>query len=166
MNDPSVPAVIGVVNETMRAYSFAAASEPKLTNPTEVQDIIRGLKDGKAPGPDSIPNRALKQLPQSIVSLLVVLFNAILRTQYFPVAWKHARVFSILQPGKDPALPSSYRPISLLETIGKLRENPALQDFPRSERTWITSRRAVLIQTQTQHGATDRPPCGKSIQEL
>ena len=31
-------------------------------------------------------------------------------------------MISILKPGKDPALPSSYRPISLLDTIGKLFE--------------------------------------------
>jgi len=29
-------------------------------------------------------------------------------------------VISILKPGKDPALPSSYGPVSLLDTIGKL----------------------------------------------
>jgi len=34
----------------------------------------------------------------------------------------HVRVISILKQGKDPALPSSYRPISLLNTIGKLFE--------------------------------------------
>ena len=96
------------------------AIEPKLTNLTEVQDTIRGLKAGKAPGPDGIPNRALKHLPLSVISLLVVLFNAIFRTQYFPAAWKHARVFSILKPGEDPALPSSYRPTSVLDTTGKL----------------------------------------------
>ena len=32
-------------------------------------------------------------------------------------------MISILKSGKDPALPSSYRPISLLDTIGKLYEN-------------------------------------------
>jgi hypothetical protein len=57
-----------------------------------------------------------------VVSLLVVLFNAILCTQYFPKAWKRARVFSIVKPGNDPALPSSYRPISLQDTICKLFE--------------------------------------------
>ena len=36
--------------------------------------------------------------------------------------WKHARVISLFKPGKDPALPSSYRPISLLDTVGKLFE--------------------------------------------
>ena len=31
-------------------------------------------------------------------------------------------MISILKPGKDPALPSSYRHISILDTIGKLFE--------------------------------------------
>ena len=43
-------------------------------------------------------------------------------THHFPPVWKHARVISILKPGKDTAQPSSYRPISLLDTIGKLFE--------------------------------------------
>ena len=34
----------------------------------------------------------------------------------------HARIIPILKPGKDPELPSPYRPISLLGTIGKLFE--------------------------------------------
>jgi hypothetical protein len=36
VNDPSPPAVIEVVNEAMRAYEYAPASEPKLTSPLEV----------------------------------------------------------------------------------------------------------------------------------
>ena len=48
VDDPSVPAAIEMVSEAMRAYSFAPASERKLTNPTKVQDAIRGLKVGKA----------------------------------------------------------------------------------------------------------------------
>ena len=67
-------------------------------------------------------NRALKHLPQRAVSLLVLIFSAILITHHFPTVWKHARLISILKPGKDPALPSSYWPSSLLDTIGKLFE--------------------------------------------
>jgi hypothetical protein len=119
VTDPSVPAVIETVNVGLRSYFMAPASEPKLTNPEEVQEAIRGLRVGKAPGPNGMPNRALKHLPQRAVSLLALIFNAVL-TSHFPTAWKHARVLSILKPGKDPALPSSYLPISLLETMAKL----------------------------------------------
>jgi hypothetical protein len=35
-------------------------------------------------------------------------------------------VISILKPGKDPAQPSSYRPIILLDTISKLLEKIVL----------------------------------------
>jgi hypothetical protein len=49
-------------------------------------------------------------------------FNAVLHRQYFPPAWKHVHVVSILKLGKDATLPSSYRPISLLDTVGKLFE--------------------------------------------
>ena len=121
VTDHSVPAVIEMVGVELGFYFIAPVSEPKFTNP-EVQEAIRGLKFSKAPGPNGIPNRALKHLPQRAVSLLVLIFNAILLTPHFPTAWKHARVISILKPGKDPALPSSYRPISLLDTIGKLLE--------------------------------------------
>jgi hypothetical protein len=86
VNDPSVTAAIEVVNEAMRAYSFAPACEAKLTNPTDVQDTIRGLKFGKAPGPDSIPNRTMKHLQLSVISLIIMLFKAIFLMQYILAA--------------------------------------------------------------------------------
>jgi hypothetical protein len=45
--------------------------------------------------------------------------NAVIRRKYFPPGWKHAHFVFILQPGKEPKLPSSYRPISLLHTVDK-----------------------------------------------
>jgi hypothetical protein len=122
VTDPSVPAVIEKVDVALRSYLISPASEPKFSNPEEVQEAIRELKVGKAPGPNGIPNRALKHLPQRAISLLVLIFNAILITTPFPTLWQHPRVMSILKPGKDPTLSSSYRAISLLDTIGKLFE--------------------------------------------
>ena len=129
-----------VFNEARRAYSFASASEPKQTNPTEFQGAILSLKVGRAQGPDGIPNRVLKHLPLSVVSLLVVLFNAIFRKHYFPAAWKHARVFDpVTWEGSGAAL------ILLTHTSDRhdwqiVRENPTLQDSLRSERTRATAR--------------------------
>jgi hypothetical protein len=117
VNDPSDPAVIEKENEAMRAFEYAHASEPKLTSPSEVQQAIRGLKGGKAPGPYGIPNRV--ETSERAITFLTKVFNEVLRRQYFPSVWKRARVVSILKPGKDPTLPSSYRPISLIDTTGK-----------------------------------------------
>jgi len=119
VTDPSVPAVIETVYVELRSYFLSPAIEPQLTTPDEVHEAIRGLKVSKAPGPNDLPNRALKHLPTRVVSLLVRVFNAILRTHHLPPTWKQARVISILKPGKDTALPSFYRPISLLDMIGK-----------------------------------------------
>jgi hypothetical protein len=68
VDDPSDPAVLEMIDEALQAYSFAPASEPKLTNHADVQDAIRGLMFGNAAGPNGIPNRALKYLCSELYS--------------------------------------------------------------------------------------------------
>jgi len=109
VHDPSFPAVIETVDVALRSYFISPASEPQLNTPEEIHEAIRVLKVSKAPGPNGLPNRALKHLPKRAISLLARIFNAVLRTHNPPPKWKHARVISILKPGKDPALPSSCR---------------------------------------------------------
>ena len=113
---------IGIFDVAPISYFLAPSSETMLITSDEVHEAISGLKFSKASGPNCIPNKALMHLPQQAVSLLTQIFNADLLSHHFPTVWKHARVSSILKPGKDPALSSSYRPISLLDTIGKLFE--------------------------------------------
>jgi hypothetical protein len=60
VNDPSI---MVMVNEAMRAYVYGPTREPKLTSPSEVLQVIRRLKVGKAPGPNGIPNRVMRHLP-------------------------------------------------------------------------------------------------------
>jgi hypothetical protein len=96
-------------------------SMPPQVNPSEVLQAIRGLKVGKALGP-KCSRQGTETLPKRVATFLTKVFNAVLCRQYFPSAWKHARVVSILKPGNDPTEPSSYRLISLLDTVGKLFE--------------------------------------------
>jgi hypothetical protein len=63
VTDLLVPAVIETVKVGLRSYFIVLAGEPKLTNPEDVEEVIRGFKVSKAPGPNGIPNRALKHLP-------------------------------------------------------------------------------------------------------
>jgi len=62
----------------------------------------------------------LKQLPKMGLLTLLYIFNGILRTHYWPAALKTAEIILLLKPGKDPKMPESYRPISLLPTISKV----------------------------------------------
>ncbi|GFW14313.1 RNA-directed DNA polymerase from mobile element jockey [Trichonephila clavipes] len=65
----------------------------------------------------------IKNFPIKLILILTILINNILKFNHFPDNWKEAIIFPINKPGKDPHLASSYRPISLLSTIGKLTES-------------------------------------------
>ncbi|GFV39586.1 probable RNA-directed DNA polymerase from transposon X-element [Trichonephila clavipes] len=95
--------------------------EPAL--PDEIIHYIKHVNAKKAPGKDSITNRMLKNFPIKLILILTILINKILKFNHFPDNWKEAIIFPINKPGKDPHLASSYRPISLLSTIGKLTES-------------------------------------------
>lgn len=77
----------------------------------------------KAPGPDRIQNWVWC-LAWDVIDLHVVtLFEAIIKQGFIPPRWKVARTSMLAKPGKDDyTLPGSYRPIALLNTIGKLFE--------------------------------------------
>ena len=90
--------------------------------PDEVHDIIRNLKPRKAPGSDGINNRVFQLLPAPLIMLMTAIFNGAMSNNIFPQSWKEATVIGIPKPGKPKTEPSSYRPISLLNVLGKIYE--------------------------------------------
>lgn len=90
----------------------------------EVQATINNLKKRKAPGPDNIQSEVLQEAAQMIVPQLTSLFNECLRQGRVHTIWKRAEVV-IIKKGKDKDTtnPKSYRPICLLNTMGKALEN-------------------------------------------
>jgi len=95
--------------------------EQKIT-PAELEAFIKPTKNMKAPGFDKTFNLELKHLSSRFYSHLANVFNKCWELGYFPSCWKLAKVIPILKPGKDPALSTSYRPISLLSALSKLFE--------------------------------------------
>jgi len=93
------------------------------TTPGEVLSIVKKLRNNKSPGHDLINNKIVKNLPPKTIILLTYIFNAIFRLSYFPTTRKSALIITILKPGKQPDLPESYRPISLLPTFEKFLKN-------------------------------------------
>ncbi|CAK1547668.1 unnamed protein product [Leptosia nina] len=95
--------------------------------PAEVKITINNLKPKKAPGFDLITAEVLKNLPKKGIVLLTILFNAILRLQYFPRLWKVSVVNMVAKPGKPSTEVTSYRPISLLPLLSKVCEKLVLK---------------------------------------
>ncbi|MES9994358.1 MAG: reverse transcriptase family protein [Candidatus Thiodiazotropha sp.] len=87
----------------------------------EVEDVLKSLKTGKAAGPDSIDNRLLKELAQPLCAPLADLFNFSIAKGKVPNLWKQANVTPVFKKN-DPSDVSNYRPISLLNTLGKVLE--------------------------------------------
>ncbi|CAH1371525.1 unnamed protein product, partial [Tenebrio molitor] len=125
------------------------------TSPAKVRKIIGSLKVKKAPGPDNIPNKALKLLPDKVVVALTTIINASLQLFHFPSWWKKANVIFIPKPEKDPKFPQNHRPISLLSSIGKVLEKVILTRLVRA-----TNENQILPDEQfgfrPQHSTSDQ----------
>ena len=76
----------------------------------------------QATSPMPISKTILKHTPLKTGLHISGLFNATLSTGYFPQILKQADIFLIHKPGKEPTLPTSYRPISLITLLSKIFE--------------------------------------------
>jgi hypothetical protein len=108
--------------------------------------------------PTGIPVSSLGRIPQPPTHTDHPLLHM---SWTFPLVWKHTRVFSTLKLGKDPALPSTYRPISLLDTIGKLFEKILIDRIPHE-----ISERRLMRDEQFGFRPRHSTPRRKNNQEL
>ena len=140
-----------------------------IVNPTNVindivltqDDIIKcidKLNSTKAPGPDEITPRVLKEVKYSIVKDIYDIFDLSLRTGSVPKDWKLANVVPIHKKG-DRACFKNYRPISLTSTLGKILE------------TIITKQITTHLETNnlihdSQHGFRNHRSCLTNLIEF
>lgn len=114
---------------------YAEILNPDLTNnpnkldinePITTQEVNSTIgkikKTNTAPGDDNINYNVIKHLPSKMIQLITETYNICTDTGYYPQPWKTAIGIMIPKPGKDPKIPSNYRPISLLKCIGKIFE--------------------------------------------
>ena len=105
-------------------YRFDMGNEHELVADVDAQTLIKlvkFLKRGKAPGPDTIHNEVLRLgTTTSLFHHLARLFTSSIQLGYIPTAWKLATLRMLLKPDKPVTLTTSYRPISLISSIMKL----------------------------------------------
>lgn len=83
---------------------------------SEVFSLIKSRKSNSA-GPDGLPVFFIRSLAYFLAYPLCLIFNACIRSAYFPLAWKRANILPL--PKKDS---SDFRPISLLPFFSKVLE--------------------------------------------
>lgn len=88
---------------------------------TELNNALRKL--GKSsPGGDRICYAMLENLSGKGKEILLSLYNKVWEEGRIPKGWKESIIVPIKKPGKDPQIPSNYRPIALTSQMGKTME--------------------------------------------
>lgn len=89
----------------------------------ELRLVCRSLRMKKAPGADRISNKMLKEIARVNPEPLVWILNRCLEAGVFPTVWRHGVLRVIPKGGTKPADdPKSFRPLTLLPSVGKLLE--------------------------------------------
>ena len=90
---------------------FTAMGEITI-DPKGVLKLLNGLKAHKAPGPDGLSARVLKECSSEIAPILAYIYNESLAQGNVPDDWRQANVAPVFKNGEkyDPA---NYRSVSL-----------------------------------------------------
>jgi hypothetical protein len=124
-------------------YPTPVDQAPRLTLEEINRAIMTTAKD-KAPGPDGIPNRVLQIVAGVAPVLLLRLFQACLEIGIHPDHCKRATTIILRKTGKsDYTNPAAYRPIALLNTLGK-----ALEAVISNRIRFLAETHALLPETQ------------------
>ncbi|KAH7963870.1 hypothetical protein HPB52_023743 [Rhipicephalus sanguineus] len=91
-------------------------------SPTELDSVVRQMKDRSAPGPEGLTPPLVKGLVAIHKPFLLWLFNSALRLGHFPSRWRRGRIIFIRKPGRLSELTTSYRPICVNSVLGKVLE--------------------------------------------
>jgi hypothetical protein len=116
---PSVPESLMSVPEKATDTNW-----PRL-KADEIQDALKYIASDKAPGPDGIKTRAIKEAWKvaRFRKAYRHLLNSCVRKGYHPQRWRTSNTVILAKPGKkDYSEVKAYRPISLLNTMGKILE--------------------------------------------
>jgi len=94
-----------------------------MVSPGEITEAIRKSPNGRAAGPDGIPNEILKIIAPTIAEDMAQAVTNMLETGAIPETYKESVTATIRKERKaDYTLPSSYRPVALENTLAKVTE--------------------------------------------
>lgn len=129
---PDNPATMANIVESLfprqdpMTFAIESQSEEEHIPPVTTDEVlfaVQRIGKKKAPGLDGIPNIILKMVLNQYLEEYGSLFSKCLNEKIFPDQWKRQRLVLIPKGSdKNPESPSSYRPLCMIDTIGKVFE--------------------------------------------
>ena len=92
----------------------------KLFTIDEIRKHIVTLKKNKSPGMDCILNEFIKNCPENLINVIVLLFNMVLESGIIPSDWTVGIIKVLYKNKGDINNVNNYRGITLLSCLGKL----------------------------------------------
>lgn len=100
---------------------IGACEEPVCTE--EVLAAAAKIRPNKAPGLDRIPPEAVKLFAVTATNHVAKFLTQMLKSGIFPDQWKIGRLVLIKKPPKSPEQSTAYRPLTMIDVMGKLAEH-------------------------------------------
>ena len=123
-----------------------------------VEKLLKNLDPSKAPGPDGISARVLKELAHEIAPSLSLVYRRSYDMGKVPSGWKVAHVTPVYKKGEHYK-PSNYRPISLVSIPCKVMEHIVVSNTMRHLED-------NKILAPNQHGFRAKHSCETQLIEL
>ncbi|KAL1446222.1 hypothetical protein WDU94_003696, partial [Cyamophila willieti] len=111
-------------NHDIEEWQLSSVQESEIPPFTmdELLQVLVDIRNKKAPGPDGIVPEMVKIFLKTAPDFCLGLFNRLLKKGVFPTTWKSAKLVLIEKEKKPGDTESSYRPICLLDSMGKVFE--------------------------------------------
>lgn len=127
----------------------------------ELKAAIFSFDKNKAPGPDNLDHYITRNLYKTQSTLLLDMYNSLLYLNYFPKQWKIGELVYFLKPNRPQNEADSYRPLSLLPTLGKVYEKMLLKRI-----NYSISQSQQNKLNRAQHGFTEGCSTETALQDL
>ena len=111
-------------NDDFQSYTYKDVYKtPKLIDVNEIYSAMNQLSSRRVPGKDNIPSKILKATLEIIIPHIYCLFNLCYENSYCPSHFKKLITVVLQKPQKkDYTKAKAYRPVALLNTLGKALE--------------------------------------------
>ncbi|KAI8502591.1 hypothetical protein Bbelb_192930 [Branchiostoma belcheri] len=104
-----------------RLPAFLPAMPPPVITPRDMYEKLRRIKVRKAPGPDGLPSRIIKEFAYELSLPMSDIVNSSLLEAHVPMQWREANIVPL--PKTCPPDIDELRPVSLTPILAKVAES-------------------------------------------